>query len=104
MVSESPAWPSLRESETTNENIKPIFAVVALAAGAYAAERPNILFIFSDDHSFYDVGAYGNKEVRTPNIFLCVPDALWENFSATKEPCAGFARGGECRNDQRILV
>ena len=33
-----------------------------------ADERPNIIFIFSDDHSFYDAGAYGNDEVATPNL------------------------------------
>ncbi|MCC5905857.1 MAG: sulfatase-like hydrolase/transferase [Balneolaceae bacterium] len=34
---------------------------------------PNIIFIFADDLGYYDVGAYGNSEVRTPNI-----DALAE--------------------------
>lgn len=37
-------------------------------SGSKAPDQPNILFIFSDDHSFYDVGFYGNKEVHTPNI------------------------------------
>lgn len=30
--------------------------------------RPNIVFIFSDDLSFRDVGAYGQKNYSTPNI------------------------------------
>jgi arylsulfatase A-like enzyme len=29
---------------------------------------PNILFLLSDDHSYPFLGAYGNKDVRTPNI------------------------------------
>jgi len=33
-----------------------------------AAEKPNILFLLSDDHSYPYLGCYGNKDVRTPNI------------------------------------
>ena len=35
---------------------------------ASAAERPNIVFIFSDDHAVRAVSAYGNSLVETPNI------------------------------------
>jgi N-sulfoglucosamine sulfohydrolase len=34
----------------------------------FAAERPNVLLIMSDDHSAAHVGCYGNKDVRTPNL------------------------------------
>ncbi|MCA9050158.1 MAG: sulfatase-like hydrolase/transferase [Planctomycetaceae bacterium] len=33
-----------------------------------ADERPNILFLFADDHAFNAVRAGGNDEVQTPNI------------------------------------
>ncbi|CAA0111755.1 Multifunctional alkaline phosphatase superfamily protein [Halioglobus japonicus] len=33
-----------------------------------AAERPNIVFIFSDDHAVRAVSAYGDSLVETPNI------------------------------------
>ncbi len=29
---------------------------------------PNIIFIISDDHSYPDLGCYGNEAVRTPNL------------------------------------
>lgn len=45
-----------------------IAAALAMPFGAFAENRPNILFIFADDHSFHDTGAYGNREVATPNI------------------------------------
>ena len=34
----------------------------------FAAEKPNILFLLSDDHSYPYLGCYGNKDVRTPNL------------------------------------
>ncbi|SHG56769.1 choline-sulfatase [Fodinibius roseus] len=33
-----------------------------------AQQPPNIVFIFADDLGYHEVGAYGNDEVRTPNI------------------------------------
>jgi len=33
-----------------------------------AADKPNILFIFADDHAYNAVGAYGNEQVKTPHI------------------------------------
>jgi arylsulfatase A-like enzyme len=35
---------------------------------ASAAERPNILFVMSDDHGYQAVGAYGSGLAATPNI------------------------------------
>ena len=32
------------------------------------SERPNILFILTDDQGYIDTGAYGNQVVNTPNI------------------------------------
>ncbi len=40
----------------------------ALTAVAKPAEKPNILFIFSDDHASRAIGAYGSGLHKTPNI------------------------------------
>ena len=32
------------------------------------ATRPNLLFVFSDDHAAHAIGAYGSEINRTPNI------------------------------------
>ncbi len=44
--------------------------VIALfsALPAVAAEPPNILFIFSDDHAYQAISAYGSNRNQTPNI------------------------------------
>jgi arylsulfatase A-like enzyme len=47
------------------------FAVIAWAAPSPAeAKRPNILFIFSDDHAYQAISAYNDprKLIQTPNI------------------------------------
>jgi arylsulfatase A-like enzyme len=45
-------------------------AALARAAGPAAADRPNIVLIFSDDHAYQAISAYGDprKLIDTPNI------------------------------------
>lgn len=44
-------------------------SVVSVSHSANAAEkRPNILFIFSDDHAAHAISAYGSKINQTPNL------------------------------------
>ena len=50
-----------------------LFGVVALcvwfnSALALAAPRPNLVFIVTDDQAQWAVGAYGNSDVKTPNM------------------------------------
>jgi arylsulfatase A-like enzyme len=51
-----------------------VLIVLALVASGHAAtshaaeRRPNIVFIFSDDHAFQAISAYGHKLNQTPNI------------------------------------
>ncbi|MDP4680223.1 MAG: sulfatase-like hydrolase/transferase [Cyclobacteriaceae bacterium] len=33
-----------------------------------AASKPNIIFILADDLTYRDIGCYGSKNVKTPNI------------------------------------
>ena len=47
-----------------------LFAIIAVfnVAFSFAAERPNILFIFADDLTFSALGALGHPIVQTPNL------------------------------------
>ena len=44
------------------------FTLGFCAARAAETRRPNILFIFSDDHAWQAISAYGSKLIQTPNI------------------------------------
>lgn len=45
-----------------------VLALCAFALCAHAAERPNIIFVFTDDFGWGDLGSYGGKIVPTPNL------------------------------------
>ena len=42
--------------------------ITATCTVGRAVERPNIVFIFTDDHACQSIGAYGSKINKTPNI------------------------------------
>ena len=54
------------------KNQLPLFwtTLVALASplGSGAADRPNILYIMSDDHAAHAISAYGSRVNQTPNL------------------------------------
>ncbi len=45
-----------------------LWTVAVATAGAAETTRPNILFIFSDDHAQHAISAYGSKVNQTPHI------------------------------------
>ncbi len=67
------------------------FLFVVLLATSCLADRPNILFIFSDDHAPHAIGAYNGwlKDVNpTPNIdALARQGMLFENSFCTNSIC-----------------
>ena len=60
----------------------------AVAAPDPSAQRPNILFIMSDDHAQRAISAYGGKLVLTPNIDRIADEgALFRNSFVTNSIC-----------------
>ena len=69
-----------------------IVAIVGFLSGlsiANAAEkRPNVLLIYTDDHAQWATGAYGNKEVHTPNMDRLAAEGLRFTQGFTKPVCS----------------
>ena len=65
-----------------------LLLLVAPALAAAAADRPNILFVFTDDHAAHAIGAYGSRINATPHI-----DRLraWAGQEGGGEPNHEFA-------------
>jgi arylsulfatase A-like enzyme len=68
-----------------------LLLTVLLAAGCGGADpaRPNILFVFTDDHAAHAVSAYGSVINETPNIDrLAAEGVLFRNAFVTNSICA----------------
>ncbi len=60
----------------------------AANTSANTPKKPNILFIFSDDHALQAIGAYGSKINQTPNIDrLAAEGAIFENSFVGNSIC-----------------
>lgn len=56
--------------------------------GNGASKRPNVIFIFSDDHAYQAISAYGSKLVQTPNIDRIAKEgAIFNNTFVTNSIC-----------------
>jgi arylsulfatase A-like enzyme len=63
--------------------------LLALALPSPAQERPNILWITSEDNSSHWIGCYGNKQAETPRIdALAKEGVLFKNAYSNAPVCA----------------
>jgi arylsulfatase A-like enzyme len=63
-------------------------ALALAAPSAIGADRPNILFIMTDDHAAHAIGAYGSRVNETPHLDrLAREGALLQNVFATNSIC-----------------
>ena len=53
---------------TTFKQITFAAGLCLATASSFAADKPNILFIFADDHAYGAINSHGNKEVKTPHL------------------------------------
>jgi arylsulfatase A-like enzyme len=68
-------------------------ALFFVAAVCFAADKPNVLLILSDDHSVPHLGCYGNKDCKrlnlTPNLDALAAEGMRFNRAYTSAPqCA----------------
>src|SRR3954471_7639750 len=76
----------------TAKNLLTFVAMGALFASApvqtQRSNRPNIIFIMTDDHAAHAIGAYGSRVNKTPNLDrLAHEGALLTNVFATNSIC-----------------
>ncbi len=66
------------------------FLVLILAAPLPAAERPpNVVLIFADDLGYADLGCYGAKGIRTPNLDRMAAEGVrLTNFHVAQAVCS----------------
>lgn len=66
----------------------PVLAFLLLLSIARAAERPNILFIMTDDHAAHAMSCYGSKVNETPNMDRIAKDGVrFTNAFVTNSIC-----------------
>lgn len=62
-------------------------------ANTAAKKKPNLLFIFSDQQSWDTLGAYGNKQVQTPNLDRLAERAAVMEYAFANNPVCTPSRG-----------
>jgi arylsulfatase A-like enzyme len=66
----------------------PALLLLGIALPAAAADRPNIVFIMSDDHAAHAIGAYGSRVNTTPNIDRLAREGMrFDNVFVTNSIC-----------------
>ena len=66
-----------------------LLVLIFLSACSDKDERPNILFIMSDDHAYQAISAYDDRLIQTPNIDRIADEGiLFTNACVTNSICA----------------
>ena len=63
--------------------------VLMIVSKAVADRKPNIIFIMVDDMGYYDLGCYGSKTIKTPNLDkMCKEGIKFTNCYSGDTVCA----------------
>jgi arylsulfatase A len=74
--------------------IRPLLAALAVCTSvnsSFAADqsRPNVVIVFADDMGYGDIGCYGNKTARTPNLDrMAAEGTRWTSFYVPQAVCS----------------
>lgn len=82
--------------------------LLVLTSAMTAADRPNILFVFTDDHAYQSISAYGSKLNVTPNIDRIADDGMLFNRCYVPNsicgPCRAVIQTGKYSHQNGFLV
>ncbi|SKB39191.1 arylsulfatase [Daejeonella lutea] len=68
-----------------------IFSIILISGSSrgYAKDKPNVIFIIADDLGYGDIGAYGQKLIKTPHIDALAKQGIrFTQFYAGSSVCA----------------
>ncbi|MEO5997573.1 MAG: arylsulfatase [Chitinophagaceae bacterium] len=66
-----------------------LFLLIGSSTIASAQKKPNIVFILADDLGYGDLGCYGQKMIKTPNLdALCANGMRFTNYYSGSSVCA----------------
>src|SRR6478672_10127713 len=77
-----------------------LIACVANVGAAATPKRPNILFLFADDQRADTIGAWGNPNIKTPNLDKLVH----QGFSFRGNYIFGGNNGAVCMPSRAMLM
>lgn len=102
--------PHARRVRTPGRAARGLFAAAAVAALAFragAADRPNVLFLFSDMQRAYTMGCYGDANARTPHLdALARQGARFDAAISTTPVCCPFRAclmSGQYAHHHRVI-
>lgn len=72
--------------------MKSLLALLALCLPLLSAEKPNILWIVSEDNSSHWLGCYGNTQVETPRIDALAKEGFLFEHAYSNAPVCAVAR------------
>jgi len=75
--------------------VKTLLTLLPASLAAHAADKPNIILIYSDDHGWADLGAQGSdQDIRTPHLDAMARDGVRINRGYVTAPQCVPSRAG----------
>ena len=72
--------------------MKPIILFLVLCSALFAQEKPNIVWIVSEDNSSHWLGCYGNNQAKTPRIDALAKEGILFEHAYSNAPVCAVAR------------
>ena len=75
------------------KRLLPLFFAILFAAGCAKTPPPNIIYILADDLGYNELGSYGQKIIRTPNLDQLAAEGMRFTQHYSGSPVCAPSRG-----------